>query len=51
MVLAARIPMTIAYKWFNEHGICAWKREHEGAVKRMLNSNEYRYLRCNGMML
>jgi hypothetical protein len=43
--LAARIPITVAYEWFNKFGVKAWDRNHLPGVKRLLNSNEYRYLR------
>ena len=51
MRLAARIPIEVAYLWLQKYGICAWKKEHWDKVKRLLNDGEWRYLRCNGLVL
>jgi hypothetical protein len=42
---AASIPMAIIEKWRNEHGIDVFDPNHIGAVRRLLNSNEYAFLR------
>lgn len=42
---AASIPMAIIEKWRNEHGIDVFNPDHIGAVRRLLNSNEYAFLR------
>lgn len=49
--LAASIPPEIQYRWLDEHGIEFWNPAHADGVKRLLNSNEYRYLRVNHFML
>ncbi len=41
----ATIPNIIAEKWLIEEGIDVHNRDHWPAVKRKLNSNEWRYLR------
>ena len=41
----AEIPIGIQYKWLIEHGIDIYNKDHWAGVKRLLNSNEYRYLR------
>ena len=51
MRLAASIPLDVAYKWLVEHGVSCWKKDHWPAVRRLLNSNEYRYLRTNHFYL
>jgi hypothetical protein len=42
---AASIPMSIVEKWKNELGVDVFNRDHREAVKRLLNSSEYLYLR------
>jgi hypothetical protein len=42
---AASIPLVIVEKWRNEHGIDVFNPDHMPAVKRLLNSSEYLYLR------
>ena len=42
---AASIPLVIVEKWRNEHGVDVFNPDHMPAVKRLLNSNEYLYLR------
>lgn len=42
---AAAIPDIIILKWRREEGIDVFNRDHWPAVKRKLNSSEYRYLR------
>ena len=42
---AASIPMAIIEKWRNEHGIDVFNPDHMPAVRRLLNSNEYAFLR------
>lgn len=48
---AARIPTSVMYKWFAEHGVKAWDPTHMDGVKKLLNSNEYRYLRVNHFII
>jgi hypothetical protein len=45
MRLAARIPPDVQLLWLQQYGIRAWDRNHKGAVRRLLNSSEWRYLR------
>lgn len=42
---AASIPMAIIEKWRNEHGVDVFNPDHIGAVRKLLNSSEYLYLR------
>jgi hypothetical protein len=42
---AATIPDIVVLKWRNELGIDIFNRDHWPAVKRLLNSSEWRYLR------
>jgi hypothetical protein len=43
---AAKIPVDVQYIWLQKFGVKAWDRNHWPAVKNLLNSNEWRYLRC-----
>jgi hypothetical protein len=51
MRLAASIPIEVAYKILQDHGVRAWKKEDWPGLKRLLNSNEYRWLRTNELYL
>lgn len=42
---AASIPMAIIEKWKNELGVDVFNPDHMPAVRRLLNSNEYAFLR------
>jgi hypothetical protein len=42
---AASIPFAIIEKWKNELGIDVFNPDHIGAVRRLLNSSEYAFLR------
>jgi len=41
----ARIPIVIQEKWLKEKGIDVMNKEHWGAVKKLLNDPDYRYLK------
>lgn len=43
---AASIPNIIVEKWLRELGVNVLRRDHWPAVRKLLNSNEYRYLRA-----
>ena len=47
MRLAARIPIDVALLWKQLYGVDVMLAEHGQAVLRLLNSNEWRYLRTN----
>jgi hypothetical protein len=42
---AASVPMAIIEKWKNELGVDVFNPDHKEAVRRLLNSSEYLYLR------
>lgn len=44
----ARIPLTVAHKWLVEHGVDVLNKDHKAAVRRLLNSSDYLYLRTGG---
>ena len=48
---AATIPNVILMEWKNKHGVEFWNADHKAGVKRLLNSDEYRYLRVNNFII
>jgi hypothetical protein len=51
MCHVASIPSSIQLKWLVEHGVDIGNKDHMPGVKRLLNSNEYRYLKVRHIML
>lgn len=51
MWLAASIPVGVQYEWIAKFGVNLWNPEHRDAVRKLLNSNEYRYLRVRNFMM
>lgn len=45
LVHVARVPVGIQLEWFTKHGVCMWDQNHRGRVNRLLDSNEYKYLK------
>jgi len=45
-VLYASIPTIVQVKLLNEHGIDVYKKEHGARLSKILESPEYRYLKC-----
>lgn len=45
----AEIPMIIQYKFLKDHGVDVWSKEpsQRKKLRRLLDSNEYRYLRAD----
>ena len=43
--LSARIPMTVVYEWKRKFGVDLLNKDHKDAVKKLLNSPDYRYLK------
>jgi hypothetical protein len=48
---AAHVPVSVMYEWKVKHGVDAWNPQHIDGVKRLLNSNEYRYLRVRNFIM
>lgn len=44
----ARIPLIVAEMWLNQYGVDVLNQDHKAAVIRLLNSNEWSYLRTGG---
>lgn len=51
MEKAAEIPIGVMYEWLTKYGIDFWNPNHREGVKRLLNSSDYRYLKCKDIIL
>lgn len=47
----AEIPVGVMYEWLVKHGVNAWNPQHQDGVKRLLNSSDYRYLKCRNVII
>lgn len=48
---AASIPNVVLMEWITKHGIEYFNPNHKEGVKRLLNSDEYRYLRVREFII
>lgn len=48
---AASIPLAVMYEWLTKYGVNAWNPAHSDGVKRLLNSNEYRWCMVKNIIL
>jgi len=48
---AAHVPNIVIMKWMTEHGVDFYNPNHKDGVKRLLNSDEYRYLRVRNFII
>lgn len=51
MWLAASIPTWVMYEWLDKHGVWLFNPDHKDGVRRLLNSSDYRYLKCKDIIL
>jgi hypothetical protein len=51
MEKVASIPVSVMYEWLTKYGINAWNPGHQDAVIRLLNSSDYRYLKCRDIII
>lgn len=47
----ASIPTAVMYEWLTKFGVNAWNPQHMDAVKKLLNSSDYRYLKCREVFI
>lgn len=47
----ASIPVGVMYSWLVDHGVNAWNPAHMDAVKKLLNSSEYRWLKTKNIII
>ncbi len=45
LVHVARVPVGIQLEWFVKYGVRMWDKNHRGRVNRLLDSNEYKFLK------
>lgn len=48
---AASIPNVVLMEWSTKHGVNFWDKNHAEGVRRLLNSDEYRYLRVKHFII
>lgn len=48
---AAQIPARVMYEWLTKFGVNAWNPQHMPAVKKLLNSSEYRWCMVKNIIL
>lgn len=48
---AASIPVHVMYEWLTKFGVNAWNPAHSDAVKRLLNSSDYRWCKVKHIIL
>jgi hypothetical protein len=51
MVHVASIPTVVQLKWLTEYGVDLTNKDHMPAVKRLLNSDEWRYLKVRHIII
>ena len=51
MCHVASIPSSVQLKWLIEHGVDLSNKDHMPGVKKLLNSNEYRYLKVRNIII
>lgn len=47
----ASIPTYIIYEWITKHGVNLYNPDHMDGVKRLLNSSDYRWLKCREIII
>jgi hypothetical protein len=47
----AEIPLVVAEDWMKKYGVDVFNKDHGPAVRRLLNSSEWSYLRTSGGQL
>lgn len=48
---AASVPTAVMYEWLVKHGVNMFDKNHAEGVKRLLNSDEYRWCRIKHFQL
>lgn len=51
MWLVASIPVWVQMEWIDKHGVEYWNPDHKEGVKRLLNSSDYRWLKCQDVYI
>jgi hypothetical protein len=48
---AASIPTSVMYEWLSRFGVNAWNPAHADAVRKLLNSSDYRWCKVKNIIL
>lgn len=48
---AASVPAVVLMEWVHKYGVRYWDKNHREGVKRLLNSDEYRWLRVKNFII
>lgn len=48
---AASIPTSVMYEWLTKFGVNAWNPDHRDAVKKLLNSSDYRWCMVKNIII
>jgi len=48
---AASIPTSVLYEWLQRFGVNGWDPAHADAVKKLLNSSDYRWCKVKHIIL
>ena len=48
---AAKVPNVVAMEWLTKYGVQMWNPAHKDGMRKLLNSNEYRYLRVRHFII
>ena len=48
---AASIPTSVMFEWLTRFGVNAWNPDHSDAVKKLLNSSDYRWCKVKHIIL
>ena len=51
MEKVASIPVGVMYEWLTKYGVNFHNPAHQDAVIRLLNSSDYRYLKCRDIII
>jgi hypothetical protein len=49
--LSARIPVAIYHEWKSKFGVDLYNKNHKDAVRKLLNSPDYRYLKTTSRII
>jgi hypothetical protein len=47
----ASVPVTVQYQWIKDYGVDPLAPEHQDLLTRLLNSNEWRYLKTQEVII
>ena len=48
---AASMPTSVMFEWLTRYGVNAWNPGHSDAVKKLLNSSDYRWCKVKHIIL